>query len=92
MVHLSDTCVQWPDTSCSHMTLAEHTDHRSGMETHKSRLTDNTHRYNRTHQSGNICFTFRLNVEQQLKFSSSELKRKEKRPECVCYLCHLPAL
>ncbi len=33
-VHLSDICVQWPDTSCSHMTPTEHTDLRSGRETH----------------------------------------------------------
>lgn len=41
VVYLSDICVQWPDTSCSHMTRTEHTVHHSGRETHMDPLRDN---------------------------------------------------
>lgn len=40
LVYLSDTCVQWPDTSCSHMTPTEHTVLRSGRGTHMALLKD----------------------------------------------------
>lgn len=45
VVYLSDICVHWPDTSCSHMTQTEHTVLRSGRETHMAPLRDTKQTY-----------------------------------------------
>lgn len=41
--YLSDICVQWPDTSCSHMTRTERSVLRSDRETHMFLLRENKH-------------------------------------------------
>lgn len=41
VVYLSDTCVRWPDTSCSHTTPTGRTVPRSGRETHMALLREN---------------------------------------------------
>lgn len=36
LYYLSDTCVHWPDTSCSHMIVTGHNVLHLGRKTHKS--------------------------------------------------------
>lgn len=42
--YLSDTCVHWPDTSCSRTTPTEHIVLRSGRKTHTFLLKEITNR------------------------------------------------
>lgn len=44
LYYLSDTCVHWPDTSCSHTTPTEHSVLHSGKKTHTFLLKEITNR------------------------------------------------
>lgn len=71
LYYLSDTCVHWPDTSCSRTTPTEHSVLRSGRKMHTFLLKDTTNRESpaAAHHMGGVSLR-RVSAVSSCRFSA----------------------